>query len=353
MYVLTRYLYIHDEVVLALLTALLSKRNLNECYFWLFELYFSEVGADLFPLLKQFYQEFYEERQPAFAHYLLKKENAWKEATMLVLMEQTTIDGQQSPLSLAAHAALLQPAACVVRNLFRCTASPSVFLHRQFGMGLSNGMGMGMGLPNGLGTGNFLPISADISALLAADFEPVPCVNDTLYRKRLYAIPPSIAAFQLERWQLYAMGDVYLDFLEENWYHWEYYAMRSPVWLQRLQQHGGMLNHAQRKIVFTSDDWQETFYGLYAYDFDELGQETFALSHGELLPSHCTWFDWLTDTGLSAMMPPVQLHKLCFLIPSGDKFAGYKFVCAGYKFAPGAEDLPLDEDADDENEESM
>jgi hypothetical protein len=160
-------------------------------------------------------------------------------------------------------------------------------------------------------------ISADITALLVADLTPVPCVHDTLYVKRLFAIPPAIAAFKLARWQLYELGDTYLDFLEENWYHWEYYAMRSPVWLARLHQCEGEVNEAEGQVVFASDEWQETFYGAYAYDFDELGRDALAVSHGELLPLHCTWLDWLREVGLADTL---EIQKLEFLLSPQIKF---------------------------------
>ena len=48
-YILTRFLYIKDEVELSLVSALLKKRNVQECYYWAFELYYS--GFDIVQLL--------------------------------------------------------------------------------------------------------------------------------------------------------------------------------------------------------------------------------------------------------------------------------------------------------------
>ena len=37
--ILTRYLYIYDEVIISLITELLTKSDINACYFWLSEIY--------------------------------------------------------------------------------------------------------------------------------------------------------------------------------------------------------------------------------------------------------------------------------------------------------------------------
>ena len=100
---LTRFLYPHDEVELSLLTALLLKKDLQECYFWTFELYFS--GCPIFPLIWKFYLDFYAEldRPPAKAlkTYLKKKE-------------------------LANNVPAI---AAIIRNLFLAKATATVFLY--------------------------------------------------------------------------------------------------------------------------------------------------------------------------------------------------------------------------------
>ena len=65
-YTLTRFLYIKDEVELSLVTALLKKKNLQECYYWAFELYYSGFDTELFQLLWKIYFDFYYEYNPIF-----------------------------------------------------------------------------------------------------------------------------------------------------------------------------------------------------------------------------------------------------------------------------------------------
>ena len=70
-YMLTRYLYAKDEVEYALLIALLRKRDLAECYYWLFELYYS--GFAVLPWLHEIYLLFFYAGNPRMAEYIEKK----------------------------------------------------------------------------------------------------------------------------------------------------------------------------------------------------------------------------------------------------------------------------------------
>jgi hypothetical protein len=73
-FVLTRNLYVKDEVEVSLLTALL-KKQINEAYFWGFELHYS--GFDLFAVLWRIYYDVYFEKNPYLESYLSKKQELW------------------------------------------------------------------------------------------------------------------------------------------------------------------------------------------------------------------------------------------------------------------------------------
>ena len=56
-------------------------------------------------------------------------------------------------------------------------------------------------------------------------------------------------------------------------YHWEYFASFSPVWKERIDKYGGVLNHNERKVIFEDDDMLEEFYANYGYEPDEQPRE--------------------------------------------------------------------------------
>ena len=71
--VFTRYLYLKDEVKLALLVSLLKKSD--DAIFWAYELYYSGFKAELFELFWHIYYIFYATLNPSFEAYLLNKRN--------------------------------------------------------------------------------------------------------------------------------------------------------------------------------------------------------------------------------------------------------------------------------------
>ena len=67
---LTKHLYNCDEVIYSLITSLINKRELKECYFWTFELYYSEI--DVFPILWKIYLDFYFKLNPVLERHFRK-----------------------------------------------------------------------------------------------------------------------------------------------------------------------------------------------------------------------------------------------------------------------------------------
>jgi len=68
----TRYLYIKEEVRVALLCAILSRRK-DEALFWAAELYCSGFEEETLELLWEIYYDFYAALNPSFETYLIRK----------------------------------------------------------------------------------------------------------------------------------------------------------------------------------------------------------------------------------------------------------------------------------------
>ena len=69
--VFTRYLYLKDEVKIALLLSILNKSD--DAIFWAFELYYSGYKNELFAFIWKIYYDFFATLNPSFATYLTKK----------------------------------------------------------------------------------------------------------------------------------------------------------------------------------------------------------------------------------------------------------------------------------------
>ena len=131
-----------------------------------------------------------------------------------------------------------------------------------------------------------VPKQEHLDEMLRLEVEPVYLTPkggmqtyNTLLFKRMVGIDDTIGAFALARWQCE-------DLQREHWFHWEYYAMGSPVWLARLLKYGGTVNHELKKIEFADEQNQDSFYELYAYELDELPQEVQLMSMKPVLKSN-------------------------------------------------------------------
>ena len=87
--ILTRYLYIYDEVRFALLLSLLDK-NLNAS-FWAYELYYSGFKKELIEWLWIIYYDFFSTLNPSFESFILTKVKDLSDLTIKIIIENLLI----------------------------------------------------------------------------------------------------------------------------------------------------------------------------------------------------------------------------------------------------------------------
>jgi hypothetical protein len=51
--------------------------------------------------------------------------------------------------------------------------------------------------------------------------------------------------------------------------YWLYYASRSPIWQERILEHGGVIDELTCKITFQYESREDQFYEKYGYEPDE------------------------------------------------------------------------------------
>ena len=84
---LTRYLYIKDEVKLALLLSILDKKE--ESIFWAYEIYYSSNESnEIFDILWQIYYDFFAILNPSFESYFLIKQNKFDKKLLISMIVQ-------------------------------------------------------------------------------------------------------------------------------------------------------------------------------------------------------------------------------------------------------------------------
>lgn len=117
----TRHLYQRNLVEMALVSAVLKQTDLQECYFWLAELYYSVKAEDrffvMFPLFWKMYWDFYYTVQPDLVDYLYHMESV------------CTYAFANADADVEADA--IGPYANIIFNFFIAKSNPVVFLLRQ------------------------------------------------------------------------------------------------------------------------------------------------------------------------------------------------------------------------------
>ena len=356
-YKLTRFLYPVDEVQYSLITSLVKKENIDACYYWAFELYYSGLENHLFDLFFKIHYDFYAERNPKLEHYIVNKRKKW--------MEDKDI----------------RHVAFIVKNLFIATPTPTVFLMRQYinssghpshvynaasGSSVShiNFTAEYKNLCMAISYGRLANIAHDINRLVKRDGSDVVreviidhfriefggfidrgrekldkawneriifddihlllamivhlMVDDdkintrsvfgtplqenideileientviekkyrTLCFKRKWKTCDLIGSFELSRHHSLS------KFIEDNWFHWEYYASGVPLWYKRIQDYNGIINHDKRELVFHDEEMEEQFREQYGYELDEQPKEVQDLSlHNIMSSSWKLWF---------------------------------------------------------------
>ena len=320
--VFTRYLYLKDEVEIALLVSLLNKNE--DAIFWAFELYFSGFEDELFELFWKFYFEFYASFNPTFEAYLIQKQNAFlssssDEKQKLVgtivnnlLIRKYTLDvfmlhqvtssfeieiEEEKTLEILLEKKDYEQIASFVLDVARedeleniLERSIDYFIMKKVNLKkqkiikefkkhlYKNKRAIVLSrimhyyyLMKGFKMGKSLYVSVDMEDTIT--YETI--LNGEVTTFRPYKILPMacicgtndlkyLGLFKLKR-EIYKE----LGIKNEYDYHWEYHAYLSPVWRKRMERFQGFLNHERKRLEFPDDDLFEEFYEEYAYEPDE------------------------------------------------------------------------------------
>ena len=338
----TRYLYNKDEVKLTFMECLLKQKNLEECYFWIYEFYKTGYVSETWELLYKIYYDFYALKNPKMENKLNIYYSKWKETKDIKFI------------------------LGIVKNLFRFKNDYTIFLLRTYyykrnNEVVKNDMITDLGkltntemlLINAINQKKNIAISCHLKkikdyerfkillekvlnkniimnkiykdnyhqllVIILKSFKIIPskkvcykivlkkemkileeidksCRKDgrqedvsyvykTLSKKRLYGISSNTGCFKLCRDDL--------DLNNEFWYHWEYYAYKSPLWKNRFDKCKIKINDKKKTIKFEDENEYEEFYEEYGYEPDEQSKEVQEKSIKEIGKN--TLKNWIND----------------------------------------------------------
>ena len=298
--VFTRYLYVKDEVRVALLVALLNKSD--SALFWAYELYYSGFKNELLKLLWKIYYDFYATCNPSYESHLLelhndcilhdKAENISIIVQDLLIREfNTDIFGLrncceqfepdlESELNTWIKDKDYRSIAQWIFNVnkqYECAELFTMILKEDnicFKQLVSSLNGivnpnvllitkiMQMFCKGKTNNCNFYIYAEPDEAEEYKDIEDI-IGRKVLQKASIYNINEfdHLSLFKLTRFK-YDLTTGYRT-------NWEYHASFSPIWSQRIRNYGGVIDFTVKKVTFNDDSQQEEFYRIYGYEPDE------------------------------------------------------------------------------------
>ena len=314
--ILSRFLYLLDEVKYSFVEAMVKKRSLDEAYFWIAEYYFTEYYEETWNIIWELYYDFYAILNPKYESFIQKKYEEFAMDDVLTVVKSLF------PLNIDNS---------VFKLRMECSSKPSKFYtgripswakeHTDFILSVHFNHTKNISYQLSLlgadkayqlirhyynrhsehAVGNKLPdisysnkhhicmaliyylsleeekintsliiratTEEEVDKIYNTEDDIIKPLRKTLTSKRLYGVSPTIGAFNLNRYN----SDIPVEHV--LWYHWLYYAYKSPLWKKRLSKYTIRINDQSREINFGSVDDAEEFAEKYDYEPDELPKE--------------------------------------------------------------------------------
>jgi len=330
--VFTRYLYIKEEVCIALLVSMLNKSD--DAIFWAYELYYSGFKHEFFNLIWKIYYDFFATLNPAFEVYLLKKHKEWLNTN------GETDDSQDKLVSSIIQDLLFRPFnsdmfllrnICekfdvdisytkeitniddLKDNMIQWVSNKDLRSIAQWILNVNNNKiklvdiyDICLDIFNNLRKSKLMKEFDSALSDLSLNINPniillskiVTLFSNSKKGKNIYiSVDPEdiiqyktivgnndILAYQIlkkacicgiddfKHLSLFKLTRNKYNLQETYWYHWEYYASFCPIWLKRIKQFGGYRDYSNRQLLFVKkpdDILLQEFYKLYGLEPDE------------------------------------------------------------------------------------
>ena len=223
--VLTRYLYPKKTVIFSLYISIANQTDIQEAYFWAYELYFSGFRAETIELLIKIYDEYFKREpvKPALQKWLSKQYEKWKDD-----MTQDTI------------------IATIIENMFKREPDTEKFLQK-------------------IGTFSIHTPDSRVysqTPIFIIAREPKWQTVLAKYTKG-WKLPREVCVYQCYREPI-DDRPYDIDKLQQNWLLW---ASGSPIWRTRIKKYGGKITDTA--VIFPDELSEEEFLNWYNMEPDE------------------------------------------------------------------------------------
>ncbi len=347
----TRYLYAIDEVLYTLQECLIKKRDLNECIFWVGEIYHSKHNEELWSFIYEFYYNFSAINNPkledklfslfdldnldniinaililfhskisfnVFIYYIQKFKNPNKGFIRKIpkwISDNITTDKNYYKIIMSLKTENLENLSFYIGRLEDSEIDEFyIIVKKYFEFFKKDKINDVFNLHNKIYKNKKQILIAFIcymfsenykkrhfcmikkfdnlkyKELIKKDNTPISPKYKTLSNKLRYKISSTIGCFPLDRFEL---DDI--TYKEAYWYSWDYYAYDCNIWRERFNKYNIKINDEKRRIDFMDDENYEKFYELYYYEPDEQSREIQTMAIPKI--SKITIHEWIKLMG--------------------------------------------------------
>jgi len=233
--ILTRYLYIKQEVLASLTFAILEK-NRDEALFWGYELYYSGFEQEVIEFVNALYRDMFQLKNPRLEKFMASQTGIWQKDRTDVILGTLIVNLLSREFEIDWF----------VLNGKPDPYDPPIKDHKFYVVLAESDIEKYKSI--------VLPVAPRFMLSKACIFKTIKTANN-----------------------VFGVGHKGIDsntIQHMQCYDWLYYASFSPVWLNRINEHWGTINHADKTVTFADDDNQDKFYDLYGYEPDEQTMET-------------------------------------------------------------------------------
>jgi hypothetical protein len=376
--VFTRYLFVKEEVRIALLVCLINKDC--DAFFWAFELFYSGFKCELFDLLWKIYYDLFHSSNPLYEIELFRKRNIYYKQcsdeqrafiiceivnnfinrkfnldvfmlrnicdTIVVDVEYTSstkIDDLQSfrnnmtywiehnDFRSIAQWILCENKTLNIADIYSVCLDLFNFSEKQkdTNMKLFKAASMLNLDKNSLLLSKIMALitkkknnkNKEISFIITSDDEELEkyktiSIKHNKILKTAYDLCDGIDFYN--NLCLFKLTRDKIDVMDKYLHNWEFHASLSPLWLNRIKQHGGYQDFVKQKIIFKEepdDELMQQFYETYGLEPDEQSLET----HNKTIPkkSGYTWIIFYKNHNANGLFKALdeELEELEKMLP--------------------------------------
>jgi hypothetical protein len=234
-FVLTRYLYVKDDVLASLCTSILDK-DVEQAAFWTCELYYSGFETIVVEYLHTLYQQFFKSNNPRLEPFIQK-------------MKARIGEGAHIAVTIA-HNLAVKPRKFTVHDFAIHNIDPEIL------------------------QGAYEKETRILVHIPQEAMEKYKTRDMGATRNWKFLEQVCLYETRKDMMNIFGGGHRNLDTkymceMHRMDKHWVYCATFSPIWMKRVQEHNGTIDDETKTVIFEDDDDLENFFELYGYEPDE------------------------------------------------------------------------------------